>query len=403
MQAELRANAGLLFAGLATFVFMGAAYSMYGPGLPVMGRAYGIGAREAGLILSVHSAGCAAGVTLMFLRAHWIGRRLATLPIALGLAGLAALAGLEVTVAAAALFGVGQGMVTVIYNRDFLAAFGARGASMLALLNALFGAGAIVGPLLFVAFAGDARLAYGVVALLMAGICLTAGRGVVPPAKPVGPGHGAGFRLRPAILAFGAVSLGLESCLFGLGAVALIARGVSEPAAAGYLSAFFTAFLLSRLAMVALAATVPPFRLFGWALAGAALFAGLAAQGLLWAFVPLGACAAVFFPGFYVTAARQMGDDPRVGPTIILSGLAGGVTAPVAMGLLMDGLSPAVFFPVLAGVALVTAALALIGMRAMVRATALGPGGGTDPLGGGVAPMPVPAHIGVAAKPGDCA
>lgn len=367
MQAELRANAGLLFAGLATFVLMGLAYSMYGPGLPVMGRAYGIGAREVGLILSVHSAGTAAGVGAMFLWGRSIGRRLATLPMVLGLGGLSLLAGLEVTLVAAALFGAGQGMASVIYNRDILAAFGARGASMLALLHALFGVGAIAGPLVFVGLGSDVRLGFGLVALLAAGVLLTAGRDAMPTV-PVQPQPALqGFHLRPVILTFGALSIAVEACLFGLGTVALIAWGVAEVTAAGYLSAFFAAFLAARLAMVWLAAVISPFRIFAWSLIGAALFAALTGQGHIWAFVPLGACAALFFPGFYVTAARQMGDDPRVGPTIIAAGLIGGTLAPVAMGMLMAVAGGLVFFPVLAGVSAVTAILALALMRGMLR------------------------------------
>ncbi len=75
-------------------------------------------------------------------------------------------------------------------------------------------------------------------------------------------------------------------------------------------------------------------------------------------FVAMGACAGLFFPGFYVAASRIMGDDPRVTPTIIAAGLVGGIAAPI----LLAGVLPAVgdhgFFWIIATAATTAAAAA---------------------------------------------
>jgi len=56
--------------------------------------------------------------------------------------------------AAAAVVGVGFGVLVVALNTLFAAGFGDRGAAMLNLLGACFGAGAILGPLAFAASGG---------------------------------------------------------------------------------------------------------------------------------------------------------------------------------------------------------------------------------------------------------
>ncbi len=369
MRAELRANAGLVIAGIASFVLMGAGQSLYGAALPAFARAFATGVAEAGLLIPFHSVGCAAGVAAMFLRGDRIGPRTALAVMALGTAGIAAGAGLAVTLLAAAAFGAGYGMSTVIYNRRFLAAFGARGPSMLALVNAVFGIGAIGAPLAFVALGSDPRLAYGIIAGLMLLVMGLAGNTGPAVAEAAGPAGGP-FRWRPAILGFGALGIGAEACLVGLGPVALIALGVSERGAAEYLSAFFTAFLVARLALVPVAARVPPFALLVGALAGTGAFAALVAGGSVWAFVPLGGCVALVFPGFYVSAVRQMGDHPRVGPAVIAAGLVGYALAPLVMAQLMQAAGQALFFPALAAATLAAAAMGGMMLRGMARATA---------------------------------
>jgi hypothetical protein len=194
--------------------------------------------------------------------------------------------------------GFGIGISTVIYNRRFLSRFGARGPSMVALLNAIFAAGAIGAPLVFVALGSNPQLAYLVVAALAAVTFL-----VARDAPPVATAQGGGpFSPHPGILAFGAVAVGMEASLIGLGPVALIALGQSEAGAAQALSAF------------------------------------------------------------YVSSVRIMGEHPRVTPTVIAAGLAGGISAPVILGAVMARAGDAVLFPCIAGMAAVASLAALGGM-----------------------------------------
>lgn len=366
MRAILTANAGLVFGGLMTFIMMGAGQSLYGPALPAFAREFGIGTGTAGLLISAHWVGAAIGVAVMFLRGDRVSPRMVLGTMAVGAALVGAGLGWTVTLAAAVIFGVGYGGSTVIWNRRFLRVFGPRGPSMLALLNAIFGIGAIGAPIVFVWIGSDPQLAYlGVAALaVVTFICAGRGGGAVATSAPA-PGR---FAPRPAILIFGALAIGMEACLIGLGPVALIALGTTEAEAAEALSMFFVAFLLARLALVGFASAIAPFTLFLLAVGGAGILAGLAAiTGAPWLFVPIGAVAALFFPGFYMTGVAQMGEDPRVAPTLIAAGLAGGIASPVLLGAVMARAGDTAFFPVIALVALCTAGAAFGLMRRMNR------------------------------------
>jgi MFS transporter, FHS family, glucose/mannose:H+ symporter len=362
----IRANAGLLFAGVATFVVMGAGQALYGPALPVFSRMFGVTLGTAGLLVSAHWVGCFVGVGIMFLYGARVMPRLVLLIMALGSVGLASLINWPVTILSGLVFGIGYGMATAVFNPRVLAVFGARGPSMLSLLNATFGVGAIAAPLVFVAMASDPRWAFGLTAAGCAVIAVFAGStGKAPEAAA---GQSKTFRPSWPILFFGMVSVGSEASLIGLGPAALIAAGISEPRAAELLSAFFVVFLAARVVLIFAANLVPPFLL----LAGSLTIAGLLALGACFFppagfFVAMGAPTGLFFPGFYVTASARMGTDLRVPPTIIAAGLVGGIFAPLILAPLMDQMGPRGFFWVVAGIMLVVSAIGLLSSRAMAR------------------------------------
>ena len=89
-------------------------------------------------------------------------------------------------------------------------------------------------PLVFVATGDDPGLAYlGVAALIALTFALA---GPVAPLTPAVGTHGR-FTPRPMILGFGAIAIGTEACLIGLGPTALIAQGQTEVGAAGGIAA----------------------------------------------------------------------------------------------------------------------------------------------------------------------
>ncbi|WP_128514392.1 MFS transporter [Tabrizicola thermarum] len=364
MKDLIRANAGLLFAGIATFVMMGAGQSLYGPALPAFSRLFAVSLAEAGVLVSSHWVGCFLGVGFMYLRGAHVTPRHALAMMAVGAALIAALAGWWLTIAGAAVFGAGYGMATAVFNPRVLRAFGAFGPSMLSMLNATFGIGAIAAPLIFVALGSDPRWSFGLTAALAVAVWLfagPAGRAQTAPEGQVRP-----FRPHWGIMAFGLVAIALEACLIGLGPSALIRAGIDEATAARLLSAFFVVFLLARVALMLVAHRIAAFVLFTGAIVVTALLA-LGAIHLSPAvfFVAIGAPAGLYFPGFYVTASGKMGEDLRVPPTIIASGLVGGIGGPLILAPLMERMGPLGFFWILAGVTLALSVAALMSQRHM--------------------------------------
>jgi MFS transporter, FHS family, glucose/mannose:H+ symporter len=366
LRALIRANAGLLFAGIATFVVMGAGQSLYGPSLPVYSRAFGIPLGSVGYLVSAHWVGCFVGVGVMFLRGGSVTPRHVLAIMALGSFGLAVMQSWSITLVAAVIFGTGYGMATAVFNPRVLTAFGDRGSSMLSLLNATYAVGAIASPLVFVVLHSDPRWSFGLTSALCAMIWVFA--------KPAGAVQIAAsaadrpFRPHLGILGFGAISVGTEASLVGLGPSALIAAGLAEDRAATLLSAFFVVFLLARMVLIFAAHLIPPYLMLIGALMAAGLFAlgaALGPPGIF--FVAMGAPAGMFFPGFYVSATNRMGSDLRVPPTIIAAGLIGGIFAPLIVAPMMADLGPRGFFWMIAALTLGTAALGAVSWRWMAR------------------------------------
>lgn len=364
MKDLIRAHAGLLFAGIATFVMMGAGQALFGPVLPVYVRDFSLTEGEAGLFVALLWVGCFLGVALMYFKGARIGPRHTLVTMAVGTGAMASSPGWWLTLAGGVLFGVGYGMATAVFNPRVMRAFGARGPSMLSLLNATFGVGAIVAPLAFVWLGSDPAWAFGAVAAMLLAIWVVAGpagREGAAPASAV-----KAFKPHWGILGFGLVAIGMEASLAGLGPTALIRAGVEEHRAAQLLSAFFVVFLLARVALIFIAHRVQPFVLYTVAVGSAALFAlGAVVLSPAVFFVAMGASAGVFFPGFYVTASGKMGEDTRVPPTIVASGLVGAIFAPLVLAPLSAALGERGFFVLAAGLLLVTSAAALLSLRRM--------------------------------------
>ena len=366
MTAALKTHAALLIAGLFSFVLMGAGQSLYGPALPAFARDLNLTPAQAGWLISAHWIGCILGVAGMYRLGTVVSPRMALAAMAAGAALIALGPGWIGTVAGAVAFGAGYGCATVVFNPRVLAAFGDKGPSMLSLLNAVFSLGAIAAPLAFVALGSSPRFAFGGVAALCAAICLFAG--AADPARPAALHKPQPYQRHWGILAFGMIAVGLEACLIGLGPTALVQAGQSETEAARLLSMFFVAFLLARVALVFAAQYLPSFTLYALAMSGtsAAALAGALFDPAL-CFVLIGGSAGLFFPSYFVTAARKMGTDIRVPATIIAAGLVGGILAPVILTNVVESLGRHGFFWIMGGASGLTAILALLVLRPMNR------------------------------------
>lgn len=364
MKDLIRTHAALLFAGVATFVMMGAGQALFGPALPVYVRDFSLSETAAGLFVALLWVGCFLGVGLMFFKGALVGPRHTLAVMAAGTGVMAVSPNWAVTLAGGMVFGMGYGMATAVFNPRVMRAFGATGPSMLSLLNATFGVGAIAAPLAFVWLGSDPVWAFGLVALVLVAIWVVAGGAGREAVTNTGAVKA--FKPHWAILGFGLVAIGMEASLAGLGPTALIQAGIAEETASQLLSAFFVVFLLARIVLIFIAHRVEPFLLYTLAVGSAALFAvGAVVLSPAIFFVAMGASAGVFFPGFYVTASAKMGEDLRVPPTIVAAGLVGAICTPLFLAPMSAALGERGFFILAAGILIAVSLAALLSLRRM--------------------------------------
>ncbi len=359
-------KSALLSTGLSSLFIVGSGAAIFGPALVVFQHAFDITTTTAGLLISTLWIGCLAGVLAMYFKGGQITPRFPLAVLVLGSVLLALAPAWPAVLAGGVIFGFGYGGLAALYNARVLSAFGATGPAKVGMLNAIYSLGAILAPYGFTLMGGDLRPVFWAIAALSALTWVMSGTvgvtGLVPEAQ------GRGFRLHLPILGFAVVSIGIEASLSGLGPTALIRAGIDEKTAAELLSLFFVAALAARVCLILLAHRFTDFGILVFALA-LATFCNLGAALISPAFFfPLaGAAAALFFQGVYVTAIRKMGDDPRVSPIILGTGLIGAVISPQIYARLMDVAGPHGFFWIVSFVAGVATLAAIASYRAIMR------------------------------------
>lgn len=351
MPATLPSRATLLWAGALTFVLIGAAQALYGPTLPALSRRYGIDMAEAGLLLSAHAAGGLSALLTQLVRGNGSARPALGL-IATGGGTLAWSEAWAVALLGAFCLGAGFALASTHFNRRFLAETGPRGPAMVGALNAMFGLGAILGPLALIglgALGGSPREGFALVALLaLLLVPLAGGRRADGAAGPEALPLGA-LKAHVGLLGVGALSVGLEAALVGLGPAALVTRGVSEAHATLLVSVFFAVFLAARLALVWLAPRLAPRTLLAagfFGTAAAALLAAVGAPAL--AYAGAGATVGVLFPSYFVEISRALGGGERGAALAMIAVFVGAISVPAGMTRLLGHGDGAVFFPALA-------------------------------------------------------
>src|SRR5690606_18932733 len=146
----------LLVAAVA-FLALGGLVSLYGPLFPALRARFDVGVEQVGAVVSAHFFGSLAAVLAAgeAIR-RWGYRAVLTLGAALltaGLAGLAPAPSWPVFLVSACLAGVGFGATQVAVNLLVARTFMGRATPALNLINAVFGAGAVLTPVIVAASA----------------------------------------------------------------------------------------------------------------------------------------------------------------------------------------------------------------------------------------------------------
>ena len=351
---------------MASFIVLGAYQAVLGPALPVYQQIFTLDTASAGWLISTLGVGSFIGIAGMYFIGHRVTARLTLGAMAVGALLLAFAPNWIITLAGGVIFGLGYGSVATLFNARIMAAFGARGPSMVSLINALYSVGAIAAPLVFVGLGSDPKVIFSIIAGIAVLTIVTSGQ--AGRAQAAGGVNASGFKLHPPILIVGAIAIGMEVCLTGLAPSALIKTGIAPDRAAELLSMFFVAFLLGRIGLTLLADRVPSFTIFAVAMGFTALCGmGCVFFDPVWFYPPIGLATGLFFPGFFVTASGIMGTDSRVAPVILGTCQIGAVLSPLAVAALIPQMGDKGFFWLMLGTAAVLALLAVVFYRQIAR------------------------------------
>ena len=346
--------------GLLSFVLIGAAQALYGPALPGFTKAFGLQAGTAGLAVSVHNMGALLGVLSAIpladhSAARWrVGASVSLLAVGTLLVGIAP--SWSMTLVGVLLIGIGYGALTIGMNSLYAVGFGKRSPAMVNLLNAIFGVGAILSPLLVLLNPTRPHFSFlilaGVSALLIPLSFMMDDR--VPPA-PVASERRRNRGLLFAFILLLALGVGVEASTVGYAATYLIAVGVTPAGAATVTSLFFLAFTLSRLVAIWLSLRFTPPQLVLGCLSLAALLLFASHNGALapFAITLLGGAIAIFFPNCFNWLNRVLGTSG--GTVLVLAGaLMGGMMVPTFIAWVAASLGERYIISALLGLNLIT-------------------------------------------------
>lgn len=165
----------LLVSGFLTFLAIGALQAMYGPAFVAFVARYPIGLAEVGGIVSAHFLGSFVTIAASGLLLVRLGYKAMLLSgsaaLTLGAVGVALSPFWWVALLSALVGGLGFGLLDVTVNLLVSRSFGRASTGALNLLNAVFGLGAVVGPVLIGVMAPRLAPPFLIIALL----CLVCG------------------------------------------------------------------------------------------------------------------------------------------------------------------------------------------------------------------------------------
>lgn len=160
----------LLITGFLVFLMLGAIQAMYGPAFPGLVERFGVGIERVGLTVSLHFAGSFLTIATsgFWLRRFGYRRVIGAggLAMSAGAAAVAFAPSFELVLAGAGLAGLGFGLLDISFNLLPARVFAPNAAPALNLLNAMFGVGAVVGPLAVGLAGSSLALPFAGVALL---------------------------------------------------------------------------------------------------------------------------------------------------------------------------------------------------------------------------------------------
>ncbi|MDO0909701.1 MFS transporter [Streptomyces sp. DT2A-34] len=330
------------------FMLIGVLQALYGPAIPAFREEFGLSPSAAGLGLSAHFVGGVAGVLLFDRLYGSIGNRrilgASYLLMAAGAAGFALAPNWPAALAMALLAGLGFGGIDYGLNQLFAVGFGHRSTAMLNILNAHFGIGAILGPVL-IGVVGAQHYPAVFLGFALANLplllCLRGVRDRAPqPSETTGESYGGQVLARSlgsvlaVFVALYVLHVGIEAGVGGWEPTHLQTVGHSAGFAATATSAYWLMMTVGRFLVAPIALRFSAQAIITVSCAGMTVCLLLATIPALapYAYAGVGLFIAPIFPTGLPWLNRAAPQARRAGAVVIAASMAGGVVAGPALG-----------------------------------------------------------------------
>jgi MFS transporter, FHS family, glucose/mannose:H+ symporter len=337
----------LTLMGFVSFTVVAALVAMYGPSLPELQQSFGISEAGVGFVVSAHFIGTFLGTLVSALLQPLLTLRtrlvVATILIAAGSWLLALTPSWTLFLLAAGLRGFGAGVLFTDINGLFATGFASRSTAMLSLVNAAYGAGSFLGPILVGVLPGSFRTPMLVGAsaslVLVVFAAFTPTHAVLLPRAKVQTRSGKTNRLVLTLFLLTLVaSGGVENTLGTWLATHLLADGYSKQLAANVTGYYWGAQTLGRVLLAPLALRFSARQLLagGFALEALALALAHAPSLRLVAYVLAGLGVASLFTAALAWLAQSL-PEMRLATTLgLAASLLGAATMSPFTGKLID-------------------------------------------------------------------
>ncbi|WP_283138264.1 MFS transporter [Rhizohabitans arisaemae] len=367
----MRAATGPVVASLAMSFSLGVATAGLGAALPAIQSAFRLGSAASGTAVGAYGFGALAAILLfgfVFQQTRTVFTALVACVVAgcLGMAWSPVWAGF---LGAAVFAGVGYGGLILCLNAVFVRWADRRGVFLLSLLHAIYGVGAVVGPLIVGWLERYTFLLVAVAAVLcgpLRGLAGSAGTesGAEPSVEPQGKTGGRARFLAFASIAF--VYAGVETGIGTWESSHLTGLGYASSAAAQLTALFWGGLAVGRLAIPLLSRRLSSSNLIlvCLVLAAAVLPLAMSASVAPVAYALTGLFIGPVFPALLMWLTRT-GVAPQQGIAgVLVASMAGGVVFPQVIGVVV-GVAGTPAIPV--AVALVAAAVLAVAFPVKVR------------------------------------
>lgn len=339
----------VLVLGFLAFVLAGGMHALYGPSFPLFRARYGVGIDEVSAVVSAHFLGAFVTIALSGVLLRRFGYRPVLLAgsalLAAGLALVAVAPAWWVVLTGATVAGFGFGLVDVGFNLLAARAFAPRAAPALNFLNATFGIGAVLAPLLVAAMAPRLGVPFLAFAGLSVVVLVATLRLPTPPAErddgrtmPLVWSQVAGFVL--LYFLYVAVEVGVTSW-----ETEHLTPAFGAAAAARYTALYWGAITVGRLLATPISARLRPRHMVVAAASAATLFLALAhlTSAAPVAYVLVGFALAPIFPTglAWLTEAFPRRAEQITSVAVAAANLGPVATAPL-IGIAVTAVGPSV-------------------------------------------------------------